>query len=287
MQQFLPAEELFKDRKMVIATKHGKEQVIAPSFERALGVKCMVSEGFDTDILGTFSGEVERETDPVTAAREKCRIAMELTGCDIALASEGSFGPHPSYFFVSSDEEFLMFFDRKNNIEILVKEISTDTNFNGSAINSKEELFEFAQKVGFPEHALILRKSKDDFSGMVKGISDPLILKETFENLIEKYAEAYAETDMRAMHNPTRMRVIGKAVEKLISKIKSACPACNMPGFGITDVKKGLPCGLCGSPTRSILSYICACKNCAFVKEELFPNEKLQEDPMYCDRCNP
>lgn len=49
---------------------------------------------------------------------------------------------------------------------------------------------------------------------------------------------AYAETGMKALYNPTRMTVIEKAIKKLIDKINSCCPQCNIPGFGITDAKR-------------------------------------------------
>jgi hypothetical protein len=106
---------MFQDRKLIIATKHEKEKVIAPLLERALGVSCYVDENFDTDMLGTFTGEVERELDPIATARKKCLTAMELSNCDLGVASEGSFGPHPSMFFVNADDEFLIFIDKKNN----------------------------------------------------------------------------------------------------------------------------------------------------------------------------
>jgi len=50
---------------------------------------------------------------------------------------------------------------------------------------------------------------------------------------------------------------------------------------------KGLPCGQCGFPTKSTLSYVYSCKKCDFEKEEKYPNQKKHEDPMYCDFCNP
>ncbi len=89
---------MFEGRYLVIATKHNKEKVIAPILERELGVKCFVPVNLDTDALGTFTGEVERKDDPITTARKKCLLAMELENCDMAIASEGSFGPHPSIF---------------------------------------------------------------------------------------------------------------------------------------------------------------------------------------------
>lgn len=278
---------MFQGRKVIIATKHQKENVIAPILEKELGVSCFIDETFDTDALGTFTGEVERELDPISTAREKCLRAMKANNCDLGVASEGSFGPHPSLFFVNADDEFLIFIDTKNNLEVTVRELSTSTNFNGKQIQSEKELIKFAKDIDFPAHGLILRKSKDENTNIHKGITDIYTLKKTFELLQSKYNSVYAETDMRAMNNPTRMKVIEKAAEKLVNKIKSTCPQCKMPGFGITNAKTGLECSLCGSPTNSTLSYIYVCQHCQFTKEEMYPNKKTQEDPTYCDYCNP
>ncbi|SMD43955.1 hypothetical protein SAMN00777080_2568 [Aquiflexum balticum DSM 16537] len=278
---------MFENRKLIIATKHRKESVIAPILERELGVRCFVDETFDTDLLGTFTGEVERQLDPISTAREKCLQAMKINDCELGIASEGSFGPHPSLFFVSADDEFLIFIDKKNNLEIIARELSTETNFNGKELITENELLDFAQSIGFPAHGLILRQSKNDISEIHKGITDPEILKTTFENLRSNHHAVYVETDMRAMYNPTRMEVIKKAAEKLVEKIKSACPVCQMPGFVIAQAKKGLECSLCGSPTNSTLSYLYQCQHCNFTKEEMYPNKKTAEDPMYCDYCNP
>jgi hypothetical protein len=212
---------------------------------------------------------------------------MELTSCDLAVASEGSFGPHPSIYFIPANEEFLIFIDKKNDLEIIVRELSIDTNFNGSEIKTEKELYEFATHANFPSHGLILRKSKDYFSSIVKGITNAEQLNTTFYNLIKLYGSAYIETDMRAMFNPTRMKVIELASIKLAEKINTLCPNCQMPGFGITDSKQGLPCELCNFPTRSIYSHIFSCQKCSFSIEKEYPNGKQTEDPMYCDVCNP
>jgi hypothetical protein len=278
---------MFLNRKLLIATKHQKERVLAPILEKELGVSCFIDETYDTDTLGTFTGEVERELDPISTAREKCLRAMTANNCDLGIASEGSFGPHPSMFFVSADDEFLIFIDRLNRIEVIVRELSTSTNFNGKQVETQKELFEFAELIGFPSHGLILRKSKDELADIHKGITDYETLNKSFEELQSKYHSIYAETDMRAMYNPTRMKVIEEAAKKLVSKIQSTCPQCQMPGFGITDARKGLECNLCGLPTNSIRSYIHVCQHCQFTKEEMYPNKKMTEDPMYCDYCNP
>jgi len=278
---------LFQNRKLLVATKHQKEKVIAPILEKELGVNCFVDETFDTDALGTFTGEVERELDPISTAREKCLRAMKINNCDLGIASEGSFGPHPSMFFVNADDEFLIFIDTLNSIEVIVRELSTDTNFNGKQVQNQKDLFDFADQVNFPKHGLILRKLKDENTDIHKGVTDIENLKKSFEQLYSKYNSVYVETDMRAMYNPTRMNVIEKATQKLVKKIKSTCPQCQMPGFGITEAKSGLKCSLCGSPTNSTLSYIYVCQHCKFTKEDMYPHKKTTGDPTYCDYCNP
>lgn len=278
---------MFKNRKIVIATKHKKEQVLASILEAELGVNCVVSEKIDTDKLGTFSGEIDRQEDPQTTARKKCLMAIEATGCDLAIASEGTFGMHPEIFFLPANEELLLFLDKKNNLEIFSRELSTETNHCASEIHSVEGLLTFAEKAGFPLHGIILKKSKNDFSDMVKGIIQKEKLVSTFEKLFNKYGKVYAETDMRAMYNPTRMKVIEKVAHKLIEKINSICPNCKTPGFGITNAKQGLPCELCNTPTRSTLSYEYTCQKCSFVKVEKFPHGKTKEEATFCDVCNP
>jgi hypothetical protein len=278
---------MFKGRKLIIATKHQKERIISPLLEKNLGVKCFVPKDFDTDVFGTFSGEIERNSDPISTARAKCLKAMKISGCDLGIASEGSFGPHPSLYFINADEEFLIFIDQKNNLEILAREISTDTNFNGEEIQTTEALQKFADKALFPSHGLILRKSKEENTEIVKGLTEWKKLHNVFSRFITLYGKAYVETDMRAMYNPSRMQVIEKVSQKLIEKINSTCPDCHTPGFEIVDAISGLPCKLCGSPTKSVLSYTWACKKCKHISEEKYPNGKTKEDPGYCDRCNP
>jgi hypothetical protein len=278
---------MFEGRRIVIATKHHKEKVIAPLLEQSLGVTYFMPKDFDTDSLGTFTGEIDRELDPISTVRQKCLTAMELNNCDLGIASEGSFGSHPSAFFASADDEFLILIDHKNDLEIIVRELSLETNFNGSKIKDKQELLEFIRLAKFPSHALILRKSKNDTSDIVKGITTEEELYRIFYMMLEKYDSVYVETDMRAMYNPSRMNVIKDAAKKLIDKINSCCPQCNTPGFGITDAKKGLKCSLCGSPTKSTLNFIFTCQKCHFAQKEMYPHNKMKEDPMYCDYCNP
>ncbi len=278
---------MFQNRTLLIATKHKKEQVIAPIFEAGLGVQCLVNSALDTDELGTFSGERERVLDPVATLRAKCLKAMELHQCDLAIASEGSFGPHPSMFFIPCGDELMMLLDRKNNLEIIARKLSTETNFNEQELSDYDALLAFAHQVDFPKHGLILRASKDDYSEIIKGITDFEVLHQSFEKLTQKNNKVYAATDMRAMYNPTRMKVIEKTAQELLQKIQSCCPQCHTPGFAVVEVQKGLPCSLCGLATQSTLSHCYGCQHCSYRQEKIYPHNKTSEDPMYCDFCNP
>ncbi len=279
--------KIFNNRKLLIATKHQKEKVIAPLFESALGVSCFTSSTFDTDSLGTFSGEILRKDDALTTLRKKCTLAMELNHCDLVIASEGSFGAHPSVFFAQADDELLMLMDAKNELEIVVRELSIETNFNASVITSEDELESFAQKVKFPSHGLIIKPDEKNFQKIVKGITDLGALKKHFHDIKNEYGSAYIETDMRANFNPTRMKIIEKAAGKLLKTVMTLCPRCETPGFSVAKAMPGLPCEWCNSPTNSTLSLLYSCKKCDFTKEEMYPHNKTKELPDYCNFCNP
>jgi hypothetical protein len=277
----------YENRKLLIVSMHHKERVIAPLFEKHLGVQCFTIDNLNTDLLGTFSGEIERESDALATAKRKCLMGMEMANCDLAVANEGSFGPHPSLFFVPADDELMLFYDKRNQLEITARELSTNTNFNGAEIKTMNELFDFATLVKFPSHALILKKGEFNYTEMVKGIKTMDQLEQTVDLFISKFGSVWIETDMRAMHNPTRMSVIEIATKKLIEKVNSLCPNCKSPGFGITKFIDGLPCNLCSFPTKGVLSSLSECSLCHYVNENKFPLNKTFEDPMYCDRCNP
>ena len=277
----------FEGRQLVIASMHQKEQVLRPLLEAGLKVNVAVADGLNTDLLGTFSGEVARIADPLTTARKKCELAMELTGCDLALASEGSFGAHPSAFFLPANEEWLLLIDRKHQLEIHARQLSTATNFAGQAFSSLEEVEAFASKVGFPSHGLILRRSKDNPEGILKGITDPDQLRNAAKELLETQGSGYVETDMRAMFNASRMQVIGETAQLLIQKLNSLCPSCQVPGFAVTAAEPGLPCSLCGNPSSAALAHLLICSNCQHEEKVLFPHGKKTEEPQYCQVCNP
>ncbi|PWH85679.1 DUF6671 family protein [Brumimicrobium oceani] len=282
-----PANRYFKGRKLAIATKHEKEKVIGSLMKEKLGVSFEVPALIDTDIFGTFSGETTRNDDPITTARKKCELAMQLTNTDLAIASEGSFGTHPHLFFASADDEIIVLMDKKNKLEITARELSTSTNFDGQTICTEKQLIQFAEKALFPSHGLILKRSEQDHSLVLKDFTNLDHLRKEFKLLLSHRGSVFIETDMRAMMNPTRMKVIEKATQKLIEKIQSCCPECHTPGFSVTQSKAGLPCDLCGFPTPSTLYHLLSCAKCDFKRKVLFPHKKEKEEAMFCEHCNP
>ena len=256
---------MFENRKLVIATKHNKESVISPLIEQSLKVNCFVPENFDSDKFGTFSGEIDRTKDALTTVKNKCLLAMKIENCDLGIASEGSFGAHPTIFFATANEEILIFIDLKNNIEIVVKEVSLNTNFASKKIENEHDLKDFLNKCQFPSHGIILKNKENNFIECKKDFENLNQVLESYNYFIDKFGICFAETDMRAINNPTRMLVIEKATEKLVEKIKSLCPECHTPGFGIKEIKTGLRCELCNMPTKSTLAYIYQCENATSV----------------------
>lgn len=274
----------FEDRKVVIATKHKKEQAIGPLLKEAFGMEPIIPEDFDTDVLGTFTGEMERILSPIETAREKCLLALAQCDADIAIGSEGSFGPHPTLYFLPADEEYLVLVDRKNELEITVKSCSLQTNYASYEMDSEVKLTDFLQQVKFPSHGLHVKSS----GGYIeKGITSENQLNEAILEAIYRYGTYTLETDMRAMNNPTRMSVIQELTQKLVDKMKRCCPSCQRPGFSLTDVIKGLLCSCCSLPTKSVKAVIYTCQGCHYTQYIDFPDSKVTEDPMFCDFCNP
>lgn len=280
------SDSFFAGRVGVIATMHHKEKVIAPLIEQELSIKVTVPANFNTDTFGTFTREIKRSGTQIEAVKLKAAKALQLTNETLAFASEGTFGPHPNLAYLPCNREIVLLLDQVNNLEIIGQELSTETNYSHKIINSVEQAFSFASKVGFPEHGLIIRKDTS-VPEIIKGITTEKDLIEAVESALKSHNSIQIETDMRAMYNPTRMKNIEKATSDLIKKCQQLCPKCSYPGFDVTEYKKGLPCAICHLPTSLTLAEIYQCKHCDFRQEVLFPNNVELADPAKCMYCNP
>lgn len=210
--------QLFAGRKLVIATMHKKEHVIAPLLQKALKVDIVIPSDFDSDQFGTFTREIKRHRDQLDTARAKVLAAMEITNTDLGVASEGSFGIHPSIPFVQSNLELLLLIDKKHNYEIRGHHRTSATNMRGEYIKTQQEALDFADQIGFPEHGVIVRKSANSNEMIHKNIHNKEQLIKTVNDMLSHASDKtiFIETDMRAHRNPTRMIAIQKATEDLL-----------------------------------------------------------------------
>jgi len=276
---------------MLLTTKHAKSMAVAPPFWEQLGAS-VLEYVVDTDQLGTFTGEIEREGSDLDCARRKCEWAFHQLGdkVDFALASEGSFGPHPFLPYLPVDHEVLYFIDRRRNFHLHLSYWSEETNYRMASVDSWEALQSFASASLFPSHALILRAHDRHTKGLIfKGIQSVVALEEAFEMLIRCSGQGkiWVETDMRASCNPTRMKVIGELATLLARRLGCLCPACHTPGWGKVRAEKGLPCRGCGHETELIKTKIYGCVNCTYTQASGRSDGLERADPGQCAVCNP
>lgn len=271
---------IWAGRTIWLATMHHKEQVIAPLLE-PLGLTVRLPPNLDTDQFGTFSRDRDRPADRYETARRKAAAALTRSGGDLALASEGSFLPHPDAPWLSLNHELLLLIDQQHGYEISAEVTTSDTNFAAQDVHTWAEAEHFAQRSGFPAHGLIIITPHS----LTKGINTWETLRQQLELAWQIAPSVHLETDMRAHYNPTRMTIIGQATRQLCQRLESLCPACHTPGFGETRAVSGLRCAACGCPTPLAQAKIWGCPKCGY--EERRPLATALADPMYCFICNP
>jgi hypothetical protein len=270
--------------RIALLTQHGKERVLAPLFASGLGAQLVVADGFDTDTLGTFTREVDRAGTQLEAARRKAEIAMELSGADIGLGSEGAFVPGP-FGLGSWNIEALVLVDRVRGIEV----VGRAGRHLYAAVRSTDELAAFAARSGFPEHGLVVRPNDERDPRIVKGIVSAAALDAAFAEALRwsKDGAVFVESELRAHLNPTRMSVVGEAGRDLVARLSTACPSCGSPGFGVVGQIPGLPCRDCGAPTRRPIADELGCVQCGYSAERALRDGAECADPAVCDYCNP
>ena len=278
---------VYQGRQVALLTQHGKQDLVRGPLEAALGCHLVHTAGYDTDQLGAFTRELTRAGSQLDAARKKATMGMALTGASVGLASEGSFGPDPFGAFMPWNTELVLWVDRLSGIEV--------TGFaHGPArslhkmVQTPQSLERFAQEAGFPEHHLVLRPESPEHTDVEKGIRETDALMKAFHVAHAKSANGtvFAENDLRAFGNPSRLIMILKATEDLIQKLLCACPSCATPGYWPSQYVPGLPCRACGSLTRMAKAEICCCQACGH-KEQRGVNAPAWADPARCDVCNP
>ena len=278
----------YSENCIIIPTKHAKSQAIMHNFWDILGAR-VIEYVVDTDRLGTFSGEVERQGTALECAKRKCEWSLEMLGdkAEYLLASEGSFGPHPLIPFMPCDHEILYFIDKNRNFHLYLSLLSEKTNYRMQEIDSLEELQLFASKAKFPSHALILRPMNIDNPIIFKGLNKKESLEDAYEEAQKLSNKVWVETDMRAHMNPSRMNVIKQLAGDLARRLKTHCPSCSIPGWGQIQIEKGLECNGCGLKTQMVKHEIFGCTKCEYKEIKERSDGIKYADPGQCQYCNP
>lgn len=278
----------FRERRAVLATMHGKEAAIAPAFEAALGLRIEVPEALDTDQFGTFSGEVKRAGSMEDALLAKAQYGLAQSGLDLAIASEGSFGPHPQIPFIAVGLEKLLLLDLSTNFTAMEQHIDTSPCYHSWETDCVDRIKSRLQSVGFPDQAMIARPNKSP-GPVVKGIGDWDTLEAAVRLCSMQSADglAFIQTDMRAFHNPRRMQAITILAGKMAQRLSLACPACAAPGWGLKRVSTGLPCAACAAPTGWVREEILGCFSCPAELPRPRSDGLQSADPAHCPYCNP
>ena len=296
----------FTGVRVALGTMHAKDRAIAPPFRRILDASIVVPRAIDTDAFGTFTGEIERKGTMLDAARAKARRAMEITGLSFGAASEGSYGAHPHLPFIPGGTELVLFIDAERGIEVKHSQVVTRTNYDTIALKPDEDIASVLRRMRFPTHAVTVLPNPE---AKWRGISStssllpqalptfPLFKGLTCASEVVDAVRACAEAahdgralvvpDMRAHLNPTRMGVIRAAATRLALRIACACPQCALPGFGIVDVARGLPCSDCGAPTALATAEIHRCSGCGFESRKRLRAAGEDAHPGQCALCNP
>jgi RNA polymerase subunit RPABC4/transcription elongation factor Spt4 len=285
------ANQPYAGETAILSTMHGEERVIGPLLEQELGLRIRVPEGLNTDQFDTFSHEIERTGSQLDAAGAKIQAVFALVPeARFALASEGSFGPHPQIPVLPLAHEIVVFVDRQKSLRIIGHDESTDTNFAHAIVTHASEAMIFAEKMGYPGHGVIVMGCEGGKpaprSMLEKGIVYGAELERAVRAAVERCGAALIQADMRAHRNPRRMRAIERATMDLVARLQRRCPVCGRPDFSVIEHIPGLPCADCKAPTYVIQREASICRGCGY-RSERAATEQAAADPAQCARCNP
>lgn len=264
-----------------LLSRHRKGTVVAPILRRSLDIEVCETEAFDTDLLGTFSGEIERVLSPRECAVRKATLACALTGLDFGLGSEGTFGAGPLGSIIAWNTELLAWHEQRTGITVIGSAAGPSA-ARRVAVASTEAACELV--AGFPAgQAAIVRTSR----GIRKGLVGPGAVRAALEDWFgaDLPESMTVEYDLRAQHCPERRERIADAARDLVRRLQSVCPVCTRPDFSPDHIEPGLPCRDCGAPTGRTLRRTARCGGCGHALA--YPVEDRSADPFYCEYCNP
>ncbi len=284
-----PARHPYSSKVIVLTTKHKKYRVLSKPLQSELGAIVLTVEA-DTDQLGTFTGEIERVETARLTALQKARMGLGSNGWKVGVATEASFSPDPSSPVHTLHAEWIAFVDENCGLQLTESMQTRITNFGSSVVQPGQDISRFLEAVSFGSHALIVRANAPKSEGDVfRGVTAYDELSKFIRAAAQQSSDGQArlETDMRADQNPTRMEVIGLLGLRLARRLRSQCAKCLAPGWGLVEVKRGLPCESCLAPTPLANVEVHGCALCSH-QEEKPRLDGLKFAPAgKCDCCNP
>ncbi len=199
-----------------LATRHGKDRVIAPVLARSLGLDVRVA-AVDTDRFGTLDGEVPRLSTPLATAKAKASAAfVAMPDAELALASVGTFGPLPG--MPIADQELLLLVDRTGRFHATGTACGAVWH-HGEAVDSVVAAEDAAERLAFPTFGVIVvavdAGRPVPLLGIHRDIRTLTDVRDAAADLIARRGMAWIEPDRRANRNPRRMGVIARAAEDL------------------------------------------------------------------------
>ena len=231
-----------------------------------LDAEVVVAPGLDTDMLGTFSGEVPRPDALVETCVLKAELAFRTLDVDCSLANEGSYGPIDRVPLMPSGMEIMAFIDRRRGVRLIETLASSRTNWRLWRFKVGDpRVVPAVTAMGFPRFGVFVIAGSDPS----RPVNDLATIPEVVaavdrEASRSEDGEAILIADMRAHRNPTRMGVLRALSFQLAKRLERLCPRCRAPGFGPIGARRGLPCEACGEPTHWIAFVIDGCSACGY-----------------------
>ncbi|MDO9622259.1 MAG: hypothetical protein Q7I91_10200 [Moraxellaceae bacterium] len=263
-----------------LLTLHGKESIIAPALTQRWQARLTSSTAFNTDSLGTFSGEVERSLSPVECALHKARLALTLTGAEYGLGSEGSFNTSVWGFGVVN-QELVACVNNKTDWFV----VGSHTTFVSVAecrYGNAEARQLFWRNLQAGQGVMLISEAHTA-KGVESEAEAIAILNDWYGEHIP--ADLRIRYDLRAHQSPMRQANIALALENLMMRLESTCRQCGRPGFWPDIRETGLPCRDCGFPTNNPRAHIACCEGCGY--QESRAVAATHADPATCPMCNP
>lgn len=275
-----------------LITKHHKRQYIQASLSAALDWQILELSDFDTDLLGTFSGEVERIESPESCAIQKAQRALAFEDVSLGLGSEGSFSPD-QWGMMTINQELLACVDRNNKV-LAIGIASQPVHVENCLVKVSELAAKDTEIESFiaslPSGQGVIIAELDEEKQVIKakkGLTDSQQIHSALAEIAANPSGSLLELsyDLRAMQCPQRQQTIAAAATDLAGRLKALCPQCQSPNFVAKRTVSGLPCELCHQPTGQTIANINHCDHCGFEQQEAVAHASASA--VHCPFCNP